>query len=203
LVDISQQELALAKTKISEYNAGDNVESVVPANILDLSQFPNSKFTATIALGGVLSHFIDERDRKKSIAELSRVTKEDGFIFLSVMNRFGQMSNYLSDSPKTINLINQFLKDGNHRRPTTGESTGTHFFTPQELIYLVKSSYLTIEEIASIQNIANPLRREINSLTPELFQQWLKIITQLSQEPSLLGISNHLLAVVRNTKINT
>jgi len=200
LIDISQKELNLARIKISEHDARQNVELISQANILDLSLFPNHKFTGTIALGGVLSHFIGKQDREKAIFELSRVTIPNGFIFISVMNRFGEISNTLLNFPGSADLIDQFLLDGNHRRPTTGECTGTHFYTPNELVDLIQQSGLTLESIVSIQNIASPLRNYVNSLTEEQFQQWLKVFIRLSQEPSLLGISSHLLVIARNTK---
>lgn len=203
LVDISPNELNLAKAKIAEHNVDHNVELVTFANILDLSLFPDNRFTSTIALGGVLSHFVDTRNREKAISELSRVTRPDGFVFVSVMNRFGEISNTLLNSPGSADLIDQFLLDGNHRRPVTGESTGTHFYTPNELVDLIKQTGLTIESIVSVQNIASPLRNHVNGLTEEQFQQWLKVFIQLSQEPSLSGISSHLLIIARNTKNNS
>ncbi|OGH15837.1 MAG: hypothetical protein A3H50_01650 [Candidatus Levybacteria bacterium RIFCSPLOWO2_02_FULL_37_10] len=200
LVDISPKELNLAKAKIAEHNVGYNVELVTAANILDLSLFPDNRFTSTIALGGVLSHFVDEQDRKKAVSELSRVTRPDGLIFISVMNRFGEISNTLLNFPGSADLTDQFLLDGNHKRPMTGESTGTHFYTPNELVDLTKQTGLTIESIVSVQNIASPLRNYVNGLTEEQFQQWLKVFIHLSQEPSLLGISSHLLIIAKNTK---
>lgn len=200
LIDISQNELDLAKTKIAEFEAGENIELVARADILDLSLFPDSVFDSTLALGGVLSHFVNEQDRKKALLELSRVTKSNGTIFISVMNRLGEIGNVLESLPAEVDSISQFLTDGNHKRLVTGESTGTHFFTPTELISLMEHNGLAVEVLASIQNLASPLREYVNKLPPQLFEKWLNVFVRLSQEPSLWGISNHLLVVARNSK---
>ncbi len=199
LADISSNELMIAKAKIAENKGEVNRESVVAANILDLP-FSDNTFTATVALGGVLSHLVHEQERRQALLELSRVTVPDGYIFISVMNRLGEINNILSNSPGAIYFIDQFLTDGDHRRLTTGEYTGTHFYTPHELNVFVRQTGMRVELIASLQNIASPLRHHVNKLSPGLFQQWLKVFIQLSQEPSLLGVSSHLLVIARNQK---
>lgn len=203
LVDLSLNELDLARAKIEESGVGKRVQTVAQADILNLSLFPNDFFDLTLALGGVLSHFIDETDRKNALLELSRVTKSNGIIFISVMNRVGEIGKILTDAPERVDSIGQFLHDGDQRNLSTGVRTGIHFFTPNELISLVEKSGLSTETLVSIQNLATQLREYVNNLSPQLFEKWLALFIRLSQEPSLLGISNHLLAIVKNSKSKT
>jgi ubiquinone/menaquinone biosynthesis C-methylase UbiE len=195
LVDISKQELLLAKEKIVEQSV-KNIEALIEANIIDLSTLPSNSFDAVLATGGVLSHVLSPEDRLKAITELIRIAKPKAPIFISVMSRFGEIGNKLSMSPEEIPLLENFLLDGEHINPKTGGFTHTHFFTPEELSSLVASTNsISINELVSLQSFGSPLREKVNNLQPELFEKWKQLFIKLSNEPSLLGISSHFMLI--------
>jgi len=84
VLDISPQQLALAKLKVTESGAIGRVEQFVEADITDLSSFPSNHFDAVICLGGALSYVCERRQQAAN--ELMRVTKSGGTIIVSVMS---------------------------------------------------------------------------------------------------------------------
>lgn len=200
LIDISSKELDLAKKEILKSKVGKNVDEIAQINILNLSSFPDDTFDSTIALGGVFSHLITKKEIQQSLSEFSRVTKKNGYIFISVMSRFGEIGNRLVKNPQEVNTINKFLLDGIHRRRKTGEKTFTHFYTPLELRKTIEKNGLEIKNIISTESISYPLRQYVNNLPEKLFKEWLNIFIKLSEEQSLLGVSSHFMAIVKNTK---
>lgn len=76
--DISQRQLALHEERV-----GDAVEARLVADAVDLSQFADGEFDATVCYGGPLSYVLDEAPR--AVAELARVTKDGGHVLVSVM----------------------------------------------------------------------------------------------------------------------
>ncbi len=80
--DISPGQLALHRARVP-----DGVEERVVADVLDLSQFEDDSFAATVCYGGPLSYVMDEAPR--AAAELARVTKPGGHVLVSVMSLVG------------------------------------------------------------------------------------------------------------------
>jgi ubiquinone/menaquinone biosynthesis C-methylase UbiE len=87
VLDISPQQLALARQKLTEAGALDRVEQFVEADITDLSRFPSNHFDAVICLGGALSYVCERR--QQAADELMRVAKPGGTIIVSVMSILG------------------------------------------------------------------------------------------------------------------
>lgn len=202
LVDISGNELALARTKIAEFDVEHNIENIAQESITNLSLFPDYYFDSVIAVGGVLSHLITQYERKAALAEISRVAKPGAPIFLSAMSRFGEIGNRLIRNPEDVEYVERFLADGNHLRPETGVFTYTHFYTPDELINILSETGLEVQEIVSVESISTPLREHVNNLPKDLFQKWISTFIKLSSEQSLLGISSHFMIIARTPKRN-
>ena len=59
----------------------------MPADITDLSLFPDGQFDAVICYGGALSYVSERRHRAAS--ELVRVVRPGGILLISVMSRYG------------------------------------------------------------------------------------------------------------------
>ena len=89
VLDISPQQLALARQKLTEAGTLDRVEQFIEADITDLSMFPSNYFDTVICLGGALSYVCERR--QQAADELMRVTKPSGTIIVSVMSVLGSV----------------------------------------------------------------------------------------------------------------
>jgi SAM-dependent methyltransferase len=81
--DISPGQLELHRRTVPD----DAVEDRLVADVVDLSQFEDSAFDATVCYGGPLSYVVDEAPR--AVAELARVTRRGGHLLVSVMSLIG------------------------------------------------------------------------------------------------------------------
>ena len=88
-LDLSERQLEIAEEKIREAGLLEAVDAFVPADITDLSLFPDGQFDAVICYGGALSYVSERRHRAAS--ELVRVVRPGGILLISVMSRYGAM----------------------------------------------------------------------------------------------------------------
>lgn len=197
LVDISPNSLVIAQEAMKQDNVIDKAEDFTEADITDLSVYSSNSFDAVISLGGPLSHVLDLSERRKALGELIRVAKPDAPIFVSVMNRYAQLANIIRYTPEDAEQIFDFLEQGDHLHPETGVFTYTHFFTDEELSNLFIQYGAKVENIVAIEGLASSLKVDVNNLPKELFNRWVEVFIRLSSEPSLIGISTHLLGIGR------
>lgn len=87
LLDISPNQLSLARSKIAEAGIFDHVAQFQVGDICDLSDFTDGAFDAVVCFGGALSYVCEKRG--KAAQEIKRVTKPGGTILASVMSKNG------------------------------------------------------------------------------------------------------------------
>jgi ubiquinone/menaquinone biosynthesis C-methylase UbiE len=153
---------------------------------------------------GPLYHLTKREERISALKEASRVTCVGGYIFAAFISRFASLMDgifhHFLEDPDFVAIVEQDLKDGQHRNPTTNPAyfTSTFFHHPDDIIAEVKESGLTLEKIIAVESIGglvadfdeiwkNTTRRE----------RLLIYLRKIEAEPSLLGVSPHLIAVVK------
>lgn len=199
LIDISPLHVKLAK-EASEFQPETPLES---ANIGDACslQWQNETVDA-ILLFGPLYHLTDRNDRIIALQEAYRVLKLGGVLMAVGISRFastldGLRSGYLKDD-RFVEIVDQDLKNGQHKNPTDKPEyfMDTFFHHPDELRAEVKESGFKLKEIFGVEGPGWLLTN---------FDEWwsnnnykerlLQIARKLETEPSLLGISAHLMVV--------
>lgn len=91
LLDISNEQLKIAKEKIDDAKVNKNIEGIFQGDIRDLSQFENEKFDLVVCYGAPLSYILECRE--KVVLEFNRVLKKNGMLFVSVNNKWGVVFN--------------------------------------------------------------------------------------------------------------
>jgi SAM-dependent methyltransferase len=89
---------SIAREKVAE--AG--LEDAVDCRLGDVRRlpYPDDTFDATCCLGGVMSHVVDAERRRQATAELRRVTRPGGPVFVAVIGRLGAVRYGLKNSPE-------------------------------------------------------------------------------------------------------
>lgn len=156
-----------------------------------------------VLLLGPLYHLTERGDRIQALREARRVLRPGGLLFAAGIGRFasllsGMVDNFLGD-PDVREIIEQDLRDGQHRNPTAKDYFTTAFFhLPQELTGEVREAGFDLVELLGVEGPA--------WLLPDLERRWadgeererlLQAARAVEREPSLLGIHPHLLAVAR------
>jgi len=165
--------------------------------------FPDGSADAVLLLGP-LYHLTERPDRLAAWREAGRVLKSGGVVLAAAISRFASTLDGLRlglfDDPAFARLAEQDLRDGQHRN-TTGNPvyfTTAYFHRPEELRDEAEDAGLRHEATLGVEGPG--------WLLHDLTGQWqdpcrreriVAAARALEQEPSLLGMSAHLLAVAR------
>jgi ubiquinone/menaquinone biosynthesis C-methylase UbiE len=158
---------------------------------------------AVLALGP-LYHLPMRDDRLQALAEASRVCRVGGVVIAAAISRFastldGLRGGYLED-PVFAAVAAEDRRDGQHRNPTRNPAyfTRAYFHRPEELAAECSSVGLTHEATLAVEGPGWLLPDLEARLTDERRRSvLLEALAELEAEPTLLGVSAHLLTVAR------
>jgi len=152
-----------------------------------------------------LYHLTARADRLQALAEARRVLRAGGVVCAAGISCFassldGLFRGYLRD-PQFAAIVARDLQDGQHRNPANHPAyfTTAFFHHPEELAQEVAEAGFSLEGLFGIEGPG--------WLLPDLASFWndeqaaqvlLAALRALETEPSLLGLSAHLLAVGRS-----
>lgn len=183
LTDISKGMLEVAKEKITKENLIDKIQ-VIEADIIDMNIFRNNSFDLALAEGDSVSYC---NDPNKAIYELSRVTKRNGFITVSVDNKLNfVLRNINSGDFKEAEKI---LQTGIAMMPgKNNEEYPAYTFTIDEIIEL-----FNINGIETLKTIGKPVfisNQDLNN--KKIYKKLLEFELKFSSLPSVAGRGGHI-----------
>lgn len=185
LADLSPALLALARAKVAAAVAGGLVEEIVEADARDRSRWADGAFDAALALGPFY-HLPDPADRERAAAELARVLRPGGLAFVALMPRYA--------------LLRRALEDGVFVSELPGRFTGGYGARPEEVApFFARHGFATLALLAC-EGIVPDLQAELAELAAAesaAYQAMLDVIIRTAGDPSILGLSNHLLYIGR------
>lgn len=183
-------------------NATNRLESISIGEARNLG-FPDNTFDVVLCMGP-LYHLVEVSEREKAILEAKRVLKSNGILFSAFISRFaslldGYRSNLVSDQ-EYVEIMLDDVTSGKHR----SSSDGTKYFTdaylhhPKEMIHeICNVGFKVIDQVAI---------ESFGWLLPNFSQRWenpaqkkilLESINLVEKEPSLMGVSTHIMVVSR------
>jgi SAM-dependent methyltransferase len=167
---------------------------------------PDGSIEAVLLLGP-LYHLTARGDRLSAWREARRVLKPGGVVLAAAIARFASTLDGLRlglfDDPAFAALAEQDLRDGQHRNPTGDPRyfTTAYFHLPEELQAEAEEAGLRHEATLGVEGPGWLLAD---------FDRWwgdearrgrlLAVARALESEPSLLGLSAHLLAAARRVR---
>jgi ubiquinone/menaquinone biosynthesis C-methylase UbiE len=176
--------------------------SAVVGDARQLDRADNS--VDAVLLMGPLYHLTERHDRLSALQEAYRILKSEGLIFAVGISRFastldGLFGGYLND-PTFVKIVEQDLKDGQHRNPTNHPAYFTTAFLhhPEELKTEVREAGFIDVTVFSIEGSGWLLQNfEEHWADPERRDRLLQAIRWLETEPSTLGMSAHIMAIAK------
>lgn len=157
-----------------------------------------------VLLLGPLYHLTERPDRIAALREARRVVKPGGVIAAAAISRFaslgdGLRTGRLSD-PRFASMVDRDVLEGQYRNETDdlGWFTTAYFHHPDELPGEVADAGLECDAVYAVEGVGMFARDLTTELAdPARRDRLLDYITATEREPTLLGLSSHLLAIAR------
>jgi SAM-dependent methyltransferase len=193
LVAEAQRRSAAAERPLASCRVGD-------ARALDLS----GETADVVLLLGPLYHLTQPGDRARSLQEAARVLKPGGWLFAAAISRWASaldgLTRDLLQDPRFAPIVEQDLRDGQHRNPTERLDyfTTAYFHRPEELAGEVQAAGLVLDGVYGVEGpgwiLPDVAERMADAHRREAL---LRVARIVETEPSVLGSSAHLLAVAQ------
>jgi SAM-dependent methyltransferase len=160
-----------------------------------------------VLLFGPLYHLTDRDDRLRAMSEAARVVRPGGVVMAAAISRFasfvdGLVHDRLAD-PAFRDIVAQDIEDGQHRNAgaVPGWFTTAFFHTGGELASEVTESGLILRGLLAIEGpgtvVADGAALEADAAA---WTALLELIERVEAEPSLLGLSSHIMAVAHRPR---
>jgi ubiquinone/menaquinone biosynthesis C-methylase UbiE len=160
-----------------------------------------------VLLLGPLYHLPERSERERSLAEALRVLRPGGLLFAAAISRYASfldgLRGALFEDARFAAIVGRDLATGLHQNDT-GDAryfTTAFFHHPAELAEEVAAAGFALIDVFAIEGPA--------AWAPDFARRWadpasrerlLAFLRTIETEPSLLGVSPHLLAVGRKSR---
>jgi SAM-dependent methyltransferase len=173
---------------------------VVDARALDVP----AETADVVLLLGPLYHLTDPGDRARALQEAARVLKPGGRLFAGAISRwasaFDGLARDLMPDPRFARIVEQDLRNGQHRNPTERLDyfTTAYFHHPEELAAEVLATGLALEGVYGLEGPGWILPDVAERMAhAERRETLLRVARMLETEPLVVGSSAHFLAVAQ------
>lgn len=203
LTDLTPKLVEIAKQKVTELGLTEQFNGFHVLNATNLEGISNEWFDASLMLGP-LYHLQEEEDRVSAVKELFRVTKKNGIVFVAFQSRM-RMTITSLQSPlywkpnDNMDSIQGFCDHGRFNHNDKGRFTGAYYFDINEIKPFMESNgFETIDLIGSSSIEAMMTNEQKQYWTDQgEYEKLLNFLITSANDPSILGISSHLLYIGR------
>jgi SAM-dependent methyltransferase len=193
LVAEAARRSAAAARPLASCRVGDARSLELPDAVADM-----------VLLLGPLYHLTDAGDRIRSLAEAGRVLKPGGRLLAAAISRWSSaldgLSRDLLHDPRFVSIVEQDLRDGQHRNATDRLDyfTTAYFHHPQELAEEGQAAGLAVNGVYGIEGPG--------WILPDIEERMadgrrraalLDVARMVETEPAMVGTSAHLLLVAQ------
>jgi ubiquinone/menaquinone biosynthesis C-methylase UbiE len=197
LIDVTPRHVEHAR---DTFRGGRFRADVGDARQLDL---PDAAFDAVLLLGP-LYHLVERADRLAALREARRTVRSGGLVAAAAISRFASLFDGLARGflfdPAFREIVRQDLADGRHANPDDRAHwfTTAFFHHPDQLREEVGAADLRVVELLGVEGLAGWL----GSLDIRWSDDGDRAVIVgaarvIESEPSLAGLSAHLLALAR------
>lgn len=199
LLDLSQNELNIAKQKITE--ARHTAKAYYCQSALELEGFEENSFDALLIMGP-LYHLRGEEERQKVLMQARRILKEGGIAIVAYINTWGALKASLREFPESFLEIEHFdrYQQGGLKFTEEESFTATYFATPPLAIEEVKQAGFEVVSYAGAESFVAGMGMELENLAiymPEVYENYVRKAAEYCELPQYREATEHLHIIVR------
>lgn len=203
LSDLTPKLVEIAKNKAVEAGLMERFNGFHQLNATDLDGLPSESYDASLMLGPFY-HLQKEEERRSAARELFRVTKRDGIVFVAFQSRMRmaitslQYPQYWKPNDK-MDSINEFYANGVFNHKDKGRFTGVYYYNIDEIKPFMESNGFETIDLIGSSSINAMLTTEQQQYWTDRgeYDQWISFLINMANDPTILGISSHLLYIGR------
>jgi len=197
MFDLVREMLQLGRAQVSRSGLCPRVPGPVEGDIAALP-YAKDAFDAVLYLGAPLSHLTTARERTRAVKELARTLRPGGTAFLTGIGRLAAYRGtiYWRDWA----FFDQYLTAGARASGIAEGSQVWYLFAPGELEALIEDAGLEIVDRVGCEGLAQYLPMDhLAQIEADArrWPAWVEMLIETCNEPTIIGISNHLLVVAR------
>ena len=191
----------VAKARERNATLATPIASIAVGDARSLSEPDRS--AAVVMLMGPLYHLPSWADRLTALREAHRVLASPGIVVAAGISRYASALDGLSRKvldPAFLRIRDQDLIDGQHRNPTDTLNyfTTAYFHRPEDLRAELEEAGFLDAEVRGVEGVAWMFTDFESRWADEaLRQDILNVARALEAEPSIVGVSAHLLGIGR------
>lgn len=199
LLDLSQNELDIAKQKITD--AGYMAKAYYCQSAVELDEFKDESFDALLIMGP-LYHLHKEEERQKVLTQARRMLREGGIAIVAYINTWGALKASLREFPESFLEIEHFENYQQGGLSFTAEEsfTATYFSTPPLALAEVEKAGFKVVSYAGAESFVAGLNIQIENLAiymPEAYNNYVMKAAEYCELPQYRDATEHLHIVVR------
>jgi SAM-dependent methyltransferase len=191
----------VAKARERNATLANPIASIAVGDARSLAEADRS--AAVVMILGPLYHLPSSADRLAALREAHRVLASPGIVVAAGISRYASALDGLSRKvldPAFLRIRDQDLIDGQHRNPTETLNyfTTAYFHRPEDLRAELEEAGFLDAEVRGVEGVAWMLTDFESRWADEaLRQDILNVARALEAEPSIVGVSAHLLGIGR------
>jgi hypothetical protein len=147
---------------------------------------------------------VERNDRLAALAEARRIVRPDGVVAVAAINRFASLFDGLAREflfdVEFADIVRRDLVEGRHENPRHRPQwfTTAFFHRPDELREELTDADIDVVEVVGVEGLAGWLPHlEARWANPVDRETILEAARMIEAEPSIAGLSGHLLAIGR------
>ena len=171
-----------------------NIKCVL-GNAIDLSMFSDNSFDITL-LFGPMYHLISMDEKIKALEEAKRITKKNGYIFISYcMNEFAIIKHGFIDN----NILNELDIIDDTFKINPKDTDLYSFVRLEDINYLKDKVNLERIKIINQDGPTEYMKKDINKMDDKTFELFIKYHLSICERSELLGTGRHILEILKKT----
>jgi len=202
LADLSPDLLRIARERLAASPFGGKVEDVREMDARDLSVWGTGEFDAALCLGPFY-HLVDAADRTHAAAELHRVVRSGGLVFVAVMPWYVFVRRTVAIPAERQHLrdaefLDALIQRGVFLNDVPGRFNNGFGIGPNEVSgFFEERGFQTITLIAS-EGLGSGIEESVAQLAeedPTAHRNLMQLILDSADDPSLHGLTTHLMYI--------